>query len=83
MTNLHLQVAYLTPESVPLWFTLGNNTDDLVPTGRSNAIQSLVTSHTQSVYTLWKYPDLLPILSIQGEKVPAMLHAPFLLDTSE
>jgi hypothetical protein len=36
-------------------------------------------SDIPQVYTLWKYPDILPILSIPGKAVPAMLHAPFLL----
>jgi len=76
-------VAYLTLESVPLWFTLGKNTDDFVPTGESNMTQSLSTPETPPVYTLWKYPDLLPTLSIAGVKVPAMLHGKFLLDASE
>ncbi|KAF9783951.1 hypothetical protein BJ322DRAFT_1109804 [Thelephora terrestris] len=55
-------VAYVTSESVPLWFTLEKEIDDYIPT----------------VYTLWKHPDLLPILSIPGKFVPAMLHGPFL-----
>ncbi|KAF9649472.1 hypothetical protein BDM02DRAFT_3230271 [Thelephora ganbajun] len=63
-SHAHVQgVAYVTSESVPLWFTFGKAIDDFVPT----------------VYTLWKHPNLLPILSIPGEMVPRMLHAPFLL----
>ena len=75
------QVAYITSESVPLWFTLGKNTDDLVPTGKLRFNRGLIVLHPNalSVYTLWKHPDLLSILSIPGKSVPAMLHGPFLL----
>ena len=76
-------MAYLTSESIPLWFTLGKHLDGVVPTGGFKEIQSFFFPDTLLVYTLWKFPDILPILSIPGEKVPAMLHAPFLLDTSE
>ena len=33
------QVAYLTSESVPLWFTLGTRSSDIIPTSESDAIQ--------------------------------------------
>ena len=39
-TSIRRQVAYLTSESVPLWFTLGARSDDIIPTGELDAIQS-------------------------------------------
>ena len=28
------QVAYLSPEGDPLWFTIGKGSEDLIPTGK-------------------------------------------------
>jgi len=67
-------VVYLTPKSVPLWFTLGENGDDFVPTGESNMARLLFTPDVLSVYTLWKCPNLLPIVSVPGGGAPAMLY---------
>lgn len=75
------QVTYVTSEGVPLWFTLGKDTEDLVPTGKLRFNRGLTAFHpgTPSVYTLWKHPDLLSILSIPGKSVPAMLHGSSML----
>ncbi|GBE78753.1 eukaryotic translation initiation factor SUI1 family protein [Sparassis latifolia] len=50
-------VAYISPEGDPLWFTIGKGSDDLVPT----------------VYTLWKQPALLPILSTPSAVIPKLV----------
>jgi hypothetical protein len=33
MNTEFIQVAYLSPEGDPLWFTLGKASNDLIPTG--------------------------------------------------
>ncbi|CAL1697893.1 unnamed protein product [Somion occarium] len=64
----------LLTQNDPLWFTLGKGSDELIPT----------------VYTLWKYPELLPFLSTPSAVVPKLIggadlmipgvvqHSPFL-----
>ncbi|KAF8591696.1 hypothetical protein K439DRAFT_1401788 [Ramaria rubella] len=58
--NTHLDepgVAYLSPDGVPLWFSLGKVSNDLIPT----------------VYTLWKRPTLLPVLSTPSAVIPVLM----------
>ncbi|KAF8491966.1 hypothetical protein JB92DRAFT_2752438 [Gautieria morchelliformis] len=58
--NTHLDepgVAYLSPEGDPLWFSLGKASNDLIPT----------------VYTLWKQPTLLPVLSTPPAVIPVLM----------
>ncbi|KAG0700484.1 hypothetical protein DFH29DRAFT_931661 [Suillus ampliporus] len=50
-------VAYLGPSGDPLWFTLGRDGEDLIPT----------------VYTMWKKPDLLPFLSTPSAVIPVLV----------
>ncbi|KAF9478572.1 eukaryotic translation initiation factor SUI1 family protein [Pholiota conissans] len=50
-------VVYTHPDGNPLWFTLGKNSEDLIPT----------------VYTLWKKQDLLPFLSTPAAVVPILI----------
>ncbi|KAI5118465.1 hypothetical protein M0805_003726 [Coniferiporia weirii] len=49
-------VAYLSSDGEPLWFTLGKGNSNLIPT----------------VYTLWKYPPLLPFLSTPSPVIPVL-----------
>ncbi|THH08838.1 hypothetical protein EW145_g2443 [Phellinidium pouzarii] len=49
-------VAYLSSDGEPLWFSLGKGSGDLIPT----------------VYTLWKYPRLLPFLSTPSAVIPVL-----------
>ncbi|KZT05270.1 eukaryotic translation initiation factor SUI1 family protein [Laetiporus sulphureus 93-53] len=51
-------VAYFSMEGDPLWFTIGKDSDDLIPT----------------VYTLWKRPNLLPFLSTTSAVVPKLIN---------
>ncbi|KAG8215235.1 hypothetical protein J3R82DRAFT_8781 [Butyriboletus roseoflavus] len=50
-------VIYLSSEGDPLWFTIGNGADDLIPT----------------VYTLWKKYDLLPSISTPAAVTPILV----------
>ncbi|KAI0077630.1 eukaryotic translation initiation factor SUI1 family protein [Panus rudis PR-1116 ss-1] len=50
-------VAYLSSDGDPLWFTIGKDSDELIPT----------------IYTLWKKPDLLPFLSTPAAVVPKLI----------
>ncbi|EIW76663.1 hypothetical protein CONPUDRAFT_157843 [Coniophora puteana RWD-64-598 SS2] len=52
-------VAYLAPDGDPIWFTIGKgkDADELIP----------------SVYTLWKHPNLLPVLSTPSAVVPVLI----------
>ncbi|KAG1728967.1 uncharacterized protein EDB91DRAFT_840487 [Suillus paluster] len=57
-THIHERgVAYLGPNGDPLWFTLGRDSEDLIPT----------------VYALWKKPDLLPCLSTPSAVIPDLV----------
>jgi translation initiation factor 2D len=51
------QIAYLSPEGDPLWFTIGKGSEDLIPT----------------VYTMWKQRNLLPFLSTPAAVIPALV----------
>ncbi|GJJ09213.1 hypothetical protein Clacol_003435 [Clathrus columnatus] len=58
--NTHVKepgVAYTSLEGEPLWFSLGKASSELIPT----------------VYTLWKKPNLLPVLSTPGSVIPVLL----------
>ena len=50
-------MAYLSTDGDPLWFTIGKNSEDLIPT----------------VYTLWKKQDLLPFLSTPSAVIPILV----------
>ncbi|KAF7791573.1 hypothetical protein EIP86_002589 [Pleurotus ostreatoroseus] len=50
-------IVYLSAEGDPLWFSVGKGSDALIPT----------------VYTLWKRPELLPILSTPAAVVPKLI----------
>ncbi|KAI0084693.1 eukaryotic translation initiation factor SUI1 family protein [Irpex rosettiformis] len=50
-------LLYLSSEGDPLWFTLGKGSDALIPT----------------VYTLWKEPNLLPLLTTPAAVVPKLV----------
>ncbi|KAF7329716.1 Eukaryotic translation initiation factor SUI1 family protein [Mycena kentingensis (nom. inval.)] len=50
-------VVYLSPDGDPLWFTVGRNTDDLVPT----------------IYTLWKRRNLIPFVSTPAPVIPVLV----------
>ncbi|KAF7964973.1 hypothetical protein HWV62_1294, partial [Athelia sp. TMB] len=50
------KVVYLGPNGDPLWFTVGQDSEEIIPT----------------VYTLWKKPDLLPTLTTFSEEIPAL-----------
>ncbi|KAJ6614689.1 hypothetical protein B0H10DRAFT_2044349 [Mycena sp. CBHHK59/15] len=50
-------IAYLSPDGDPLWFTVGKDSDDLIPT----------------VYTMWKRPRLLPFLSTPAAVIPVLV----------
>ncbi|KAH9037453.1 hypothetical protein EDB85DRAFT_2142399 [Lactarius pseudohatsudake] len=59
--NGNLSVLYVSRDGDPLWFGVGKGSsspsDDLIPT----------------VYTLWKYPTLLPALTIRTTIVPILV----------
>ncbi|KAF7974404.1 hypothetical protein HWV62_12252 [Athelia sp. TMB] len=48
--------VYLGPNGDPLWFTIGKDSEEIIPT----------------IYTLWKHPDLLPTLTTVPEEIPAL-----------
>ncbi|KAI0270474.1 hypothetical protein BC834DRAFT_1039235 [Gloeopeniophorella convolvens] len=50
-------VLYLAPDGTPLWFIAGKDSDELVPT----------------VYTLWKHPALLPVLTTPAAVIPVLI----------
>jgi len=50
-------VAYLSTDGDPLWFTIGKNSEDLIPT----------------VYTLWKKQYLIPSLSTPSAVIPILV----------
>ncbi|KAM6493195.1 eukaryotic translation initiation factor SUI1 family protein [Amanita muscaria] len=50
-------VAYLGPEGDPLWFTIGKDSDELIPT----------------IYTLWKKQDLVPFVSTPPYVMPILV----------
>ncbi|KAH9837816.1 eukaryotic translation initiation factor SUI1 family protein [Rhodofomes roseus] len=50
-------VAYFSMEGDPLWFTIGKDSNALIPT----------------VYTLWKCPNLLPFLSTPAPVIPKLV----------
>ncbi|KAF8519390.1 hypothetical protein BU17DRAFT_90099 [Hysterangium stoloniferum] len=50
-------VAYLSPEGDPLWFSLGKASSDLIP----------------AVYTLWKKPNLLPVITTPSAVIPVLM----------
>ncbi|KAH8101298.1 eukaryotic translation initiation factor SUI1 family protein [Cristinia sonorae] len=52
-----LGVVYLSQGGDPLWFTIGKGSDELIPT----------------VYTLWKHPSLLPIVSTPAAVIPKLI----------
>jgi len=52
-----VQIAYLSPDGDPIWFSVGNDSDDLIPT----------------IYTLWKRRDLLPSLSTPPAVIPVLI----------
>ncbi|KIL64527.1 hypothetical protein M378DRAFT_11337 [Amanita muscaria Koide BX008] len=57
-TRLNQQgVAYLGPEGDPLWFTIGKDSDELIPT----------------IYTLWKKQDLVPFVSTPPSVIPVLV----------
>ncbi|KAK7061050.1 hypothetical protein VNI00_000785 [Paramarasmius palmivorus] len=57
-THLNEQgLAYLSPDSNPLWFTIGKGSEDMIPT----------------VYTLWKHVKLLPFLSTPKAVIPILV----------
>ncbi|TRM60392.1 hypothetical protein BD626DRAFT_571809 [Schizophyllum amplum] len=50
-------VAYLDPNDTPLWFSIGKNSDDLIPT----------------MYTLWKRPELLLFVTTPAQVIPVLV----------
>ncbi|KAF8496116.1 hypothetical protein F5888DRAFT_1794721 [Russula emetica] len=50
-------VLYLSGDGNPLWFSAGKGSDELIPT----------------VYTLWKHPTLLPILTTPASVIPVLV----------
>ncbi|KAI6019276.1 hypothetical protein BKA83DRAFT_4303738 [Pisolithus microcarpus] len=57
-TNTNTQgVAYWSPDGDPLWFSLGKDADELIPT----------------VYTLWKKYDLLPCITTPAAVIPVLM----------
>ncbi|KAK2465518.1 hypothetical protein APHAL10511_002410 [Amanita phalloides] len=53
----HVGFAYLAPQGDPLWFTLGKDSEELIP----------------SIYTLWKHPDLLPFVATPTSVLPILV----------
>ena len=82
---IKLQVLYLSGDGDPLWFTTGKGSDELIPTGAlPNSIphrifsQSVVLIYGDgreiiSVYTLWKHPTLLPVLTTPALVIPILV----------
>jgi translation initiation factor 2D len=52
-----IQIAYLSPDGDPLWFSVGKGSDDLIPT----------------TYSLWKRRELLPFLSTPPAVIPVLI----------
>ncbi|KZV70577.1 hypothetical protein PENSPDRAFT_579249 [Peniophora sp. CONT] len=50
--------VYLVPGGDPLWFTIGRDSEELVPT----------------VYTLWKKPMLVPPITVPGMVIPVLMN---------
>ncbi|KAJ7145797.1 hypothetical protein C8R44DRAFT_755904 [Mycena epipterygia] len=50
-------ILYLSPDGDPVWFTIGKDSEDLIP----------------SVYTMWKRPKLLPFLSTPAAVIPVLV----------
>jgi translation initiation factor 2D len=70
-----VQVAYLSPDGVPLWFTTGKGSDRLVPTRNWVPVFRVCLVHSlASVYTLWKHEDLLPFLSTPSAVIPVLIN---------
>ncbi|CCM00967.1 uncharacterized protein FIBRA_03015 [Fibroporia radiculosa] len=51
-------IVYLSIEGDPLWFTIGKDSDELIPT----------------VYTLWKRPNMLPLVSTPAAVIPKLVN---------
>lgn len=57
-TNTNTQgVAYLSPDGDPLWFSVGKDADELIPT----------------VHTLWRKYDLLPCITTPAAVIPVLM----------
>lgn len=68
-----MQIAYLSPDGDPLWFTLGKGSTDLIPSGAFISTSSVkMILNVMLVYTLWKRFDLLPALSTPSAVIPVL-----------
>ncbi|VDC04823.1 unnamed protein product [Peniophora sp. CBMAI 1063] len=51
-------IVYLASGGDPLWFTIGRDSEDLIPT----------------VYTLWKWPVLIPTITVPAPVIPILMN---------
>jgi hypothetical protein len=74
------QVLYLSGDGDPLWFSVGKGSDELIPTGTFSNVSSTPPIHhfflldrRLAVYTLWKHPTLLPVLTTPASVIPVLI----------